>query len=357
MEIKLAENIRAFRKKRNLTQEQLAERLHVSVGVISKWELGVSAPEISLLMRLAELFDISVDVLLGYQMQDSNRKEILEELNRYIHNRSVMVPFEEVERYLGKYPHDFEIIYQSAQLYALRGAAERDSICLQRALELLQKADSLLEQNTDDEISSLSLQIDIADVYCSMGRDEEALELLKKNNPKGINDGQIGRILAGNLENPVEAIPYLSKAFLKSFYAQTDIVQGYMNAYFKQQRYKETLEIIEWVLDNISRCRMSEQLCSLDYLTAFYMTIQAQTYLVMEHKTEAKNSLRKAKLLAQRFDEAPNYDAGKLRFVEVKAATQYDDYGRTALGAIDDHICKENNETLSALWEEICHEA
>lgn len=42
MEPKLPENIRFFRKKRGLTQESLAEILNVSVGVISKWELGVS---------------------------------------------------------------------------------------------------------------------------------------------------------------------------------------------------------------------------------------------------------------------------------------------------------------------------
>ena len=37
-----SDNMRTYRKKRGLTQEQLAEALDVSVGVISKWEKGVS---------------------------------------------------------------------------------------------------------------------------------------------------------------------------------------------------------------------------------------------------------------------------------------------------------------------------
>ena len=42
MELKLAENIRALRKQRRLTQEQLAETLRVTVGAVYKWEAGVS---------------------------------------------------------------------------------------------------------------------------------------------------------------------------------------------------------------------------------------------------------------------------------------------------------------------------
>ena len=42
MNLNLSETIRRFRKARGLTQEQLAEALDVSVGAVSKWELGGS---------------------------------------------------------------------------------------------------------------------------------------------------------------------------------------------------------------------------------------------------------------------------------------------------------------------------
>ena len=69
--LKLAENIRALRKQRNLTQEQLAEVLGVTVGAVYKWEARLSLPELNLLIEMADFFDVSVDALLGYEMKDN----------------------------------------------------------------------------------------------------------------------------------------------------------------------------------------------------------------------------------------------------------------------------------------------
>lgn len=53
MKLKLAENIRALRRARGLTQEQLAEALGVTIGAVSKWELGGSTPELTLIIEMA----------------------------------------------------------------------------------------------------------------------------------------------------------------------------------------------------------------------------------------------------------------------------------------------------------------
>ena len=54
MKTKLAENIRKFRKEQNMTQEQLAEAVGVTVGAVHKWEKNLSTPELGLIMELAE---------------------------------------------------------------------------------------------------------------------------------------------------------------------------------------------------------------------------------------------------------------------------------------------------------------
>lgn len=61
----LGQRIAYYRKKLSLTQEELAEKCSVTPQAVSKWENDVSAPDISLLPALAELFGISCDELLG----------------------------------------------------------------------------------------------------------------------------------------------------------------------------------------------------------------------------------------------------------------------------------------------------
>ena len=61
----LQENIKAFRQKKGMTQEELASRLHVVRQTVSKWEKGLSVPDAELLIRLAEVLEVSVAQLLG----------------------------------------------------------------------------------------------------------------------------------------------------------------------------------------------------------------------------------------------------------------------------------------------------
>ena len=66
MEQTLGKRIAAHRKRLNMTQDQLAEQLGITAQAISKWENDLSCPDITMLPRLAEIFDISIDELLGH---------------------------------------------------------------------------------------------------------------------------------------------------------------------------------------------------------------------------------------------------------------------------------------------------
>ena len=63
----LNERIAYYRRKCGLTQEELAEKCSVTPQAVSKWENGLTAPDISLLPRLGEVFGITTDELLGVE--------------------------------------------------------------------------------------------------------------------------------------------------------------------------------------------------------------------------------------------------------------------------------------------------
>ncbi len=63
--IKIAENIRFFRKQAGLTQEELAARFGSRKTLISNYEIGRNTPDIETLWELADIFDITLDELVG----------------------------------------------------------------------------------------------------------------------------------------------------------------------------------------------------------------------------------------------------------------------------------------------------
>ena len=64
-ELKIANNIRFFRKANNLTQEELSKQLGGSKNLVSNYENGISTPDIYTLVKLADIFDITLDELVG----------------------------------------------------------------------------------------------------------------------------------------------------------------------------------------------------------------------------------------------------------------------------------------------------
>ncbi len=79
MEMTLGKRIVHHRKQLRLTQDQLAEKLGVTAQAVSKWENDQSCPDITMLPRLAEIFGISVDALLGVENQPVHEAEVLED--------------------------------------------------------------------------------------------------------------------------------------------------------------------------------------------------------------------------------------------------------------------------------------
>ena len=64
-ELKIADTIRFFRKANNLTQEELSKQLGGSKNLVSNYENGISTPDIYTLVKLADIFDITLDELVG----------------------------------------------------------------------------------------------------------------------------------------------------------------------------------------------------------------------------------------------------------------------------------------------------
>lgn len=95
---KVGRNISELRKKHNMTQMELADRMGISFQAVSNWERGNSMPDISKLPELAELFEVTIDELLGENAAIINSvvngtiKELLENNNNLVKDISKIAP-------------------------------------------------------------------------------------------------------------------------------------------------------------------------------------------------------------------------------------------------------------------------
>ena len=81
----LNENLKALRKEKGFSQEELASKVHVVRQTVSKWEKGLSVPDAEMLVQIADIFEVPVSRLLGAfpaaEESESNRNnEIAEQL-------------------------------------------------------------------------------------------------------------------------------------------------------------------------------------------------------------------------------------------------------------------------------------
>lgn len=70
----IGEVIRSKRQEKNLTQAELAERLKVTPQAVSRWEMGISYPDIAMVPKISEVLRVSADELLGIRLSNENLK-------------------------------------------------------------------------------------------------------------------------------------------------------------------------------------------------------------------------------------------------------------------------------------------
>ena len=76
----LAENLKKIRKDKGYTQEILAEKLNVVRQTVSKWEKGLSLPDVDMLSKIANVLETDVNILLDSQITTTDQSEIVKQL-------------------------------------------------------------------------------------------------------------------------------------------------------------------------------------------------------------------------------------------------------------------------------------
>ena len=210
----LGGRIALLRKKRNMTQEQLAKALGVSTPAVSKWETNHSCPDIAILCPLARALGTSVDALLLFEEEpdrdavEKKAKEIVEAGREEGCEKGEAL----LKAWLYQYPSSASVQYNAAGILALFGMMfpeknqEKKEAWLRQRRELLEKirsgrdetyrgralhdlahlefqagnhteAERILEETSQENVDMTMLRVQL---YLVKGQREEALKILQK---------------------------------------------------------------------------------------------------------------------------------------------------------------------------------
>lgn len=353
MQVFLAENLRQFRRDRQLTQEQLAEVLGVAVGTVSKWESGSSTPDLSLILELADFFGTSVDVLLGYRQQSTSLADTVARLRAQRAARQYGEGRRTAEKAVKQFPNSFEIFYQCAVLMQMAALEEKDPDAARQAEAWYTRALELMDQNTDPKRSRTELCNRLADLALDLGETDRGIALLQQNNVEGLNNARIGQALAQLPGRRAEAVDYLENALLGLFPVLSALSIGYLNAAEGDDPAADPAEVRTLTVLTCRFCeglRRPEAPSRMDkYLAASW----ACCAILSEQqglRDQADADLAEARRLADRYDAHPASELG-LRLVrpdKLRDALPFDDFGPTAAAGVE-NLLRENAEACSRL--------
>lgn len=181
MELNIGTNIKRLRLSKGLTQEQLAELLCITTAAVSKWEAKNTYPDITMLFPLAQIFDVTIDELLGYDEAKASAEveSYLTEHRKCEINGERARAREIIGEARKKYPHDFRIMSRYMWDKA-GGMADNDhAVLLENKEEFLQICNCILDGCKIDSIRAGAMNMK-AKLLHAEGDTEGALEILSQ---------------------------------------------------------------------------------------------------------------------------------------------------------------------------------
>lgn len=358
MKMKLAENIRTFRKNKNMTQEQLAEILNVTVGAVSKWESAATTPELSMLMELADFFETSVDVLLGYQCRSLHRNEVLQQMEDLKNHKNYEEALEVGENAFKKFPNDFDIVYQTALIY-LDAGFECNKAYVLRAKQLFERSLELVNQSNDPHFSQWEIKNKLAKCYLNLREAETALEIYQENNFAGIHDAIIAEILSDILKRGEESIPYVRTAFRRTMESLTANIIALGSFYYQKHEVEKSNEAILWLISVLESLRPDSGCCDTDKNLINLLAVMAESYWEQKDICKTKECLYKACKMAKDYDKINPQEICICRFLPEKSqGANFYDFGNKALSYLEGRmaILQEESPEFYALWQKVKEE-
>ncbi|MCI8894963.1 MAG: helix-turn-helix transcriptional regulator [Lachnospiraceae bacterium] len=229
-DLNIGRNLIQYRRKRGITQEELAEHMGVSKASVSKWETATTYPDITLLPRLASYFHITVDELMGYEPQMT--REEIRTLYRQLARDFAAKPFDEVQNRCREIVRDYfscpPLLFQIGSLYvnycSMAETPDKQNAVLKEALALFCRVQ---EAGDDAALKNQALHME-ALCLLQLGEGAKVPKLLHTTARLNMAPESLLAMAFQQLGNQKEAVRTLQAGIYQAVVELMNLLPGYL---------------------------------------------------------------------------------------------------------------------------------
>ena len=240
----LGERIANLRKSKGISQDELGEILSTSRQAISKWERGESDPDIGRLKDLAVYFNVSIDYLLGYDVESTSANKFIERSKACCENGVYDISLDEIKMIVSRNSNNLNlilaVIYYLGDYYYL----DHDEAVLDLLTDYIKRAILLFQPNNAFDANLNSLHHAIASIYLTKGEHELAKQYIKDN--QVIKSEELLSQCELSLGHYEEVEKITSEVFLSSIGALINSNATQIRAFLRTNRIENALDLSDW---------------------------------------------------------------------------------------------------------------
>ena len=280
----LGERIANLRKERKVSQEELADVLNTSRQAISKWERGESDPDIDRLKDLAIYFGVSIDYLLGYDLESTSVNNFIERIKENFENKKLDISIDEIRLIVSKNSNNFVLLcYVLMYLQDYCGIKHQLEIN-DLSIEIGKKAIAAYQVDNSFSVSLNDIHKLIVSCYIKTHKYDLAKEYLIENKVYDSAE-QLSRCEL-ELGNNEEAEKIITGNFLDSISAIMNSSSMQIIIHLRNHKYMDALDLTKWLIDFILSIGKSEEVLIDIIFTYTFIKAMCEKMLGLDYQEE-----------------------------------------------------------------------
>ncbi len=283
--LKIGEVIYNLRKEKGVTQEELAHFIGISAAAVSKWESGISYPDITLLTGLATFFNVTIDKLLNFKIELSDEEVMklyseCEALfsNKYNLEKAIEVSKNNVLNHSNSYLLKLRIGFLFVSYSWKAEDEEKGNDMLRYAIKLFE---DVSVNCTEIELVEAAL-FQLGGIYTELKEYDKAIEALNRIHKSQCDPNDILSSIYIKQEKYKEARRLLQGKLYKCIHEISMACMGLTTSYEKHEKDYDTAEKYQKLALNVKKIISKDENTSLilmlEYLRLAEVYLKANKY-------------------------------------------------------------------------------